>query len=211
MAADSDHVHAVSVAQFQFADGLSHPGRNRFHLHDAEFLAQLDVFHNAGVGQAQGQLVRDLPLRDDHLIRAQFLQDTLVGIIMGFAHDIRNVQALQVHGDQGGSRQVGTYRDDGAVEVLHAQLLQHVRVPGVRRDGAGYPVGDLIDQLLVRINGHDLFPAGIEPGRQLRAETAQADYNIGLHQTFPPVIRSADRYSRICISPRMACPAGSPC
>ena len=117
---------------------------------------------------------------------------------MGLADDEGNAEGFQVHGNQGGSRQVGTHGHHSPVKILDAELPEHVQVTGVGGNGLRHPVGDFVDDVLIRIDGQDIFAAVVELQRHFGAETPEADHHIAFHGFSPSCIsRSADRYWHI--------------
>ena len=81
---------------------------------------------------------------------------------MGFAEDERDAEGFEVHRDQGGGGQVGSDGHHSTVKILHAEFPEHIQVPGVGGDGLGHPIGDLVNDVLIGIDGEHILPEAVK-------------------------------------------------
>ena len=129
-------------------------------------------------------------LRDHHPVDSQLFQHPAVGLIVGLADDVRNLQFLQVHGDQHRSRQVIADGDDRTVHIPDTQCPQHILVLGISHHSVGHIVCHQLHQIAAHIHCQHLRPQGAKLLCKRLSKQAQADNCVRFHNHSPyPISR----------------------
>ena len=102
-----------------------------------------------------------------------------MGLADRLGPDLRDPEVDEVRGDEHARLDRGSDADDGDREVLGTDLAEGVDAARIRLNGVGDPLGPLLHESRVLVDGEDLAVESMELTRGRRAEAPQTDDEHG--------------------------------
>jgi hypothetical protein len=151
-------------------------------LLDAEVPPHAYIVDNALFRNAAGQVDPGVPLREDGLGHPELPHNAGVVVRDDLHVDGFDPKILQRHRGQDAGRDVVAGAYHGSVRRLRADLLQHGRLSPVPHRCSGAARRNVVDGLLVDVDGDDVVAVAVERLRDAGPKVAEAYNDKSVHE-----------------------------